>query len=429
MSVESGPSSSNGQPKEKEGPSSHQEIGQQQQLIMFSDYSPGSCFFLPHGAKIYNKLMKFLRKEYRRRGFEEVITPNIFCCDLWKRTGHWDKYHAHMFSFPIGDKQEGEENLYSLKPMNCPGHCILFGSRTRSYRDLPLRYADFGVLHRNEMRGALHGLTRVRRFCQDDAHIFCRQDQIGAEIEACFDFLRHVYGIFKFPTVDMTSRQNFYVELSTRPEQYIGSIDTWDHAESCLKDVLQKLGLRYEINEGEGAFYGAKIDVHIADVFGRRFQCATIQLDFNLPERMKLEYVTSNTNVKQRPVLIHRAILGSFERFIGILIEHTQGKWPFWLSPRQAMVVSATAAGLDYAQQVRNILFEEGFEVDLDVSDDTLDKKIVMAESLAYNYIIVVGRREQANNTVCLRNRSRAQETMSIKDCLDKFKRHCREYE
>lgn len=418
-------------------PHSHQEIGQHFGLIHFHEYSPGSAFFLPHGTRIYNRLMEFLRKEYRKRGFDEVITPNLFHCELWKKSGHWEKYRKNMFTLCIqdhdatenGDENEDEngdengdeekEHDHAFKAMNCPGHCLIFDSKPRSYRELPLRLADFGVLHRNEFSGALRGLTRVRKFCQDDAHIFCREDQIETEIEKCIDFVKYVYQIFRFPAVN--GEQNFHVALSTRPDQYIGSIDTWNHAEKVLADVLTKLHIEYTVNPGDAAFYGPKIDIHIGDALGRKHQCATIQLDFNLPERFKLEYVTSVPGVSQRPVIIHRAIFGSFERFLAILMEHTQGQWPLWLSPRQIMVIPIKPKHLPYAKEVHRRFLDADFYVDIDDSDDTLEKRIVNAEQLAYNYIIVIGAREEKDKTVSIRNRKREQAVFSLDDCVKRL--------
>ena len=392
---------------------SHQEIGQQQKLVAFHEYSPGCAFFLPHGVKIYNKLVEFLRKEYRKRGFDEVSTPNIFHVDLWKKSGHWEKYRKNMFVFPVKENNEEEDDLYALKAMNCPSHCLLFKNASHSYKELPIRYADFGVLHRNELRGALHGLTRVRKFCQDDAHIFLRQDQIAEEISSCIGFMNDVYKLFNFSSID--------IELSTRPEEYIGSIDTWNHAEQCLLEALIESKLKYTINKGDGAFYGPKIDIHIKDAYGRSNQCATIQLDFQLPERFELEYATSTIGVKQRPVMIHRAIFGSFERFLGILMEHTQGKWPFWLSPRQAMILPVNPSSYDYAKKVYSLLYDQGFDVEMDMSADTLDKRVKMAELEEFNYIIVVGPRDEKNLSLVLRDRNRNQETLSMDDCMRKF--------
>jgi threonyl-tRNA synthetase len=331
----------------------HRKIGKEQELFFFHDMSPGSCFFLPHGMIIYNTLMAFLRQEYWKRGYQEVGTPNMFNSELWKTSGHWQHYHEDMFTFDV------EKDKWALKPMNCPGHCLMFKHRERSYRELPIRMADFGILHRNEASGALTGLTRVRRFQQDDTHIFCTEDQITDEISALFDFLREVYGKFGY---------TFKLKLSTRPEGFLGDIATWDKAESKLTEALNQFtaegGGAWELNPGDGAFYGPKIDITISDALKREFQCATIQLDFQLPNQFELEYMTSEVAVAKapkddkdnkpkddaskekkvekadekvegdaapakaakviqppqqgyaRPVMIHRAIYGSFERFM-----------------------------------------------------------------------------------------------------------------
>ena len=309
--------------------------------------SPGSAMWLPHGARIYNTLVDTLRTEYRKRGYEEVITPNMYSTKLWETSGHWQNYKENMFSFEV------EKETFGLKPMNCPGHCILFKSRERSYRELPWRVADFGVIHRNEFSGALSGLTRVRRFQQDDAHIFCTTDQIGTEIAGVFDFLKKMYGIFGF---------EFKMELSTRPEKYVGDLDTWNSAEKKLEQALNDfLGEgKWELNPGDGAFYGPKIDIMISDALKRWFQCATIQLDFQLPQRFELEY-KSDKGPNTRPVMIHRAILGSVERMTAILTEHYKGKWPFWLSPRQILIVPVGPKYYDYAQKLQKKLNDDYF--------------------------------------------------------------------
>lgn len=286
----------------------HRTIGNLQDLFFFHDYSPGSCFFKPKGAHIYNSLQNLIRNEYRKRGYQEVITPNIYKNKLWKQSGHWDYFKDNMFTFGNG------ENEFALKPMNCPGHCLIFAHETRSFRELPLRLADFGVLHRNDT--GLTGLTRVRRFQQDDAHIFCTPDQIQSEIDDTLDFLSHIYGIFGF---------QFELKLSTRPDEFMGDASVWDKAESALENSLNKFGRPWELSPKDGAFYGPKIDVTIMDSLKREHQCATIQLDFNLPERFNLEYNTPHLNKKERPVMIHRAMFGSLERFIAILIEHFGG--------------------------------------------------------------------------------------------------------
>eukprot|EP00835_Amoeboradix_gromovi_P000351 NODE_12_length_45166_cov_0.552511.p6 type:complete len:565 gc:universal NODE_12_length_45166_cov_0.552511:27322-25628(-) len=288
----------------------HRKLGKEMELVMFHEYSPGSAFFLPHGTRVYNKLVDYMKEQYRKRGFHEVITPNMYNTRLWETSGHWMNYQENMFSFDV------EKEKFALKPMNCPGHCLMFKNRDRSYRELPLRLADFGVLHRNEFSGALSGLTRVRRFCQDDAHIFCTINQIKQEMLGCLDFLKEVYGVFGF---------KFDLRLSTRPEKYLGEVETWNEAEKLLQSALDEFGNPWTINEGDGAFYGPKIDITVKDALNRSHQCATIQLDFQLPQRFGLEY-RSETGL-DRPVMIHRAILGSVERMFAVLLEHYAGKW------------------------------------------------------------------------------------------------------
>ncbi|KAJ8958632.1 hypothetical protein NQ318_016357 [Aromia moschata] len=336
----------------------HRKIGKEQELFFFHELSPGSCFFQPRGAHIYNTLIDFIRKQYRKRGFQEVVSPNIFNVKLWQTSGHWAHYADNMFS-------------------------LIFDNRIRSWRELPLRLSDFGVLHRNELSGALTGLTRVRRFQQDDAHIFCAPEQIRQEISNCLDFLQHVYSIFGF---------SFNLVLSTRPEKYLGDIEMWNEAEKALEESLNGLGQPWKLNPGDGAFYGPKIDITIQDALKRLYQCATIQLDFQLPIRFNLSYV--------------RAILGSVERMMAILTESFAGKWPFWLSPRQVMVIPVGPTYDEYAEHVKEKLFEAGFmsEVDTDPGD-TMNKKIRNAQLAQFNYILVVGEKERSGNTVNVRTR------------------------
>lgn len=402
----------------------HRTLGQQQELFFFHELSPGSAMWLPHGTRVYNTLIEFFRTEYRQRGYQEVITPNMFNAKLWHQSGHWQNYKDDMFTFEV------EKEEWALKPMNCPGHFLMFAHRNRSHQELPIRMADFGVLHRNEASGALSGLTRVRRFQQDDAHIFCREDQVESEIEQIFDFLRVVYGLFGF---------TFKLKLSTRPENYMGERKVWDMAEARLQSALDKFskapgGVPWELNEGDGAFYGPKIDITISDSLRRDFQCATIQLDFQGPQNFSLEYVTNEAPVKKteeeqkpvpvtapeqpkektsevappatkdgkapfkrvtkpltpgcaRPVIIHRAIMGSVERFTGILIEHFAGKWPFWLSPRQILVIPVGVGFMDYAREVRDIFNAQEFWVDVDETGNTLQKKIRTGQLAQYNFI------------------------------------------
>jgi threonyl-tRNA synthetase len=313
---------------------------------------------------------------------------------LWETSGHWFKYKEDMFVLDV------EKEQFALKPMNCPGHCLMFGHKERSYRELPIRFADFGVLHRNEMSGALTGLTRVRRFQQDDAHIFCKGDQLETEMASCFDFLEKIYGIFGF---------EFTLKLSTRPENYIGDIAVWNDAEKKLEDALEKFAPgKWELNAGDGAFYGPKIDITISDALKRKHQCATIQLDFQLPERFKLEYRTEqlgSDSTYARPVIIHRAILGSVERMIAILIEHFAGKFPFWLSPRQVSIIPVATPFFDYAQEVASKLNDAGIFSDVDLSDNTLSKKIRNSEIGQYNFIFVVGVEEANTRSVNVRSR------------------------
>jgi len=369
----------------------HRKIGQEQELFFFHELSPGSCFFLPNGAHIYNTLVKFIRAEYQKRGFQEVVSPNIFSTKLWETSGHWQHYADNLFQFDV------EKERYALKPMNCPGHCIIYDHRPRSWRELPLRMADFGVLHRNELSGTLTGLTRVRRFQQDDAHIFCRPDQIEQEIKGCFDFLKHVYDIFGF---------SFKLNLSTRPEKYMGDLDVWNAAEAQLENCLNEFGQEWVLNPGDGAFYGPKIDIQIKDALRRYHQCATLQLDFQLPERFNLNYVTGEGDERKRPVIIHRAILGSVERMMAILTENYAGKWPFWLSPRQAVVIPVSQKYDDYAKQVTEKLHAKEFKVESNLdAGETLNKKIRNAQLAHYNFILVVGDKEQTSNTVNVRTR------------------------
>lgn len=372
----------------------HRKVGREQELFLFNELSPGSAFWLPHGTRIYNTLVDLLRSEYRKRGYDEVITPNMFNSKLWETSGHWANYKENMFSFEV------EKETYGLKPMNCPGHCLMFKSRERSYRELPWRVADFGVLHRNEFSGALSGLTRVRRFQQDDAHIFCTYDQIETEIENIFEFLKYVYGVFGF---------EFKMELSTRPEKFVGEIETWNGAEAKLQSALEKWGGNWEINEGDGAFYGPKIDIMISDALKRWYQCATIQLDFQLPSRFELEFKAKDTEGAtekyERPVMIHRAILGSVERMTAILTEHFGGKWPFWLSPRQILVVPVGVKYQEYAQQIRDKLWDAGFYADVDLTGNTLQKKVRNGQMMKYNFIFIVGEQEMSEKSVNIRNR------------------------
>lgn len=358
----------------------HRKIAKEQELFFFSELSPGSPFMLPHGMRIYNTLMAFIREEYNKRGFVEVGSPNMFNAKLWQTSGHWQHYSKDMFTLKV------EEEQFALKPMNCPGHCVIFGSRDRSYKELPLRYAEFGVLHRNEASGALSGMTRVRRFVQDDgrccamlsylhsAHIFCTVDQLEEELSAAFDFLDAVYKPFGF---------QYKVGLSTRnPEKWMGDLAVWEKSEATLKGVLEKrVPGEWGLNPEDAAFYGPKLDFDLTDALGRKWQCGTIQLDFNLPEKFVLRYkgpegADDAGSQFHQPVMIHRAILGSLERFMAIITENCGGRWPFWLSPRQVMVVPVTGKYFDYAKKVQEEFEAAGIFTDIDLSSNTLNKKV-----------------------------------------------------
>ncbi|XP_053133345.1 threonine--tRNA ligase, mitochondrial isoform X2 [Hemicordylus capensis] len=375
--------------------SDHRHIGKSQELFFFHELSPGSCFFLPKGAHIYTTLMDFIKSEYLKRGFSEVITPNIYNSKLWEVSGHWQHYAENMFSFRV------EKETFALKPMNCPGHCLMFSHRPRSWRELPLRLADFGVLHRNEPSGSLTGLTRVRRFQQDDAHIFCAMDQLEGEINSCLDFLQAVYSVFGFTL-------RFY--LATRPEKFLGEPHLWDQAEQLLEKSLQDFGQPWELNPGDGAFYGPKVDIQIKDALGRHHQCATIQLDFQMPIRFDLSFQSRDSGAPERPVMIHRAVLGSVERMLAVLAENYSGKWPFWLSPFQIMVIPVGPDAGDYAHEVQQLFHQAGFMTDVDAdSGSTLNRKIRKAQLAQYNFQFVVGRQEMSNRTVNVRSRDTRQ--------------------
>ena len=414
----------------------HRLIGTQQELFFFHPLiSPGSCFWQPHGAILHNRLQEFMRTEYRFRGYKEVITPNLYHRQLFERSGHVGNYEENMYSVNI----EGEQ--WFLKPMNCPGHCVVFDHKVRSYKDLPLRMADFGVLHRNEASGALAGLTRVRRFQQDDAHIFCRPDQIQQEVASTLQFLKYVYKVLDF--------KEYSIALSTRPKKAIGSVEVWEAAENALKQALESQGIAYTINPGDGAFYGPKIDVRLTDAIGRKHQCGTIQLDFNLPLRFNLQYKTAANAAAageeaadgvaapqveakanelkpgfERPVMVHRAILGSVERMTGILTEHFAGKWPLWLSPRQVMIVPVAHTFDGYAEYVARQLVLHGFMAEADTSSKTLNNKLREAQLAQFNYIAVVGEAEQTGQTVTLRRRGEIKQfgTFSLVEALKMFK-------
>jgi len=393
----------------------HRKVGAQQKLFFFDPLSPGSAFFEPHGARIYNGLVDFIKEQYWQREYTEVVTPNVYNFDLWKTSGHAAHYEDAMFCFDV----EGAK--FGMKPMNCPGHCLMFKHDVRSWRDLPMRYADFGVLHRNELSGALSGLTRVRRFQQDDAHVFCREDQVEAEVRAALDFMKHVYDVF-----GMT----YKLELSTRPKKALGETALWDRAEAALAGAMDAFAGKggWRVNPGDGAFYGPKIDIKVTDALERVHQCATIQLDFQLPIRFDLKYRAGDTASEKgaaeaapekRPIIIHRAMLGSVERMFAVLTEHWGGKWPFWISPRQIVVVPVGPAHVAYAERVRAEIREHKFYVDVDASGHTLPKKIRNAQLAQYNFILVVGDAEIEAGAVAVRTRANTVEgTMPVAEFI-----------
>ena len=365
----------------------HRKLGRELELFTFSEVSPGSAFWLPRGTTMYNTLVAMSRAMTLDHGYTEVKTPLLYDAELWRTSGHWEKYQQHMFITQAEDRPMG------VKPMNCPGHAHLFGLQKWSYRDLPVRYSEPGLLHRNEPSGTLHGLMRVRHFIQDDAHIFCTEDQIQAEVTACLDFAFETYRIFGFePTL----------ELSTRPDQRIGTDDLWDRAEGALGAALHAHGLAYEVNAGDGAFYGPKIDLHMTDSLGRSWQLGTVQLDYSMPERFGLTY-TGADNAEHRPVMIHRALVGSFERFIGILIEHYAGEFPLWLAPLQAVVLPVADRFNEYAGGVAAQLRERGLRVEVDDRSESVGRKIREAELQKIPYMLVVGERDVDAGSAALR--------------------------
>lgn len=377
----------------------HRRLGRELDLFSFHAEAPASPFFHPRGAVVYNELVELMRSRYSDYGYDEVITPQIFDVELWKRSGHYDNYRENMFFADAFD--EVEERNFSVKPMNCPSHCVMYGSSAHSYRDLPLRIADFGRLHRYERSGVVTGLTRVRSFSQDDAHIFCTSEQIGPEIRSLFDFIFEIYDIFGFSDTE--------IFLSTRPEKAMGDPAIWEHAEKVLAAALEARGADYTVNPGDGAFYGPKIDFVVHDAIGREWQLATIQLDFLLPERFDLTYVDSD-GTEKRPVMIHRAILGSIERFFGVMLEHFAGDLPPWLAPEQVRVLPIVDAVNPYAEQVRERLAAEGLRVEVDRRQEKLGYKIREGEAMKVPYLLVVGQREAENGTVALRLRHRRDE-------------------
>ena len=385
----------------------HRKIGKEMKLFMLREEGPGFPFFLPNGMILKNTLIDYWRDLHRANGYVEVSTPLIMNRHLWETSGHWDHYKDNMYSTQIDDE------IYCIKPMNCPGGVLVYASEPHSYRELPLRVGELGIVHRHELKGALHGLFRVRCFTQDDAHIFMRRDQITEEITKVVHLINEVYTKFGF---------SYFVELSTRPEDSMGSDEDWEAATNGLRGALEKLGMDYIVNEGDGAFYGPKIDFHLRDSIGRTWQCGTIQLDFQMPLNFHLEYTAENGQ-KERPIMIHRVCYGSIERFIGILTEHYAGKFPTWLSPVQVRVMSVSEKSEDYARKVYDQLNEAHIRVDLDTRSDKIGYKIREAQQVdRVRYMAVIGAQEVEQGTVSIRDRDTgATETMSIEALIAKL--------
>ena len=384
----------------------HRKIGKEMDLFMLTEEGPGFPFFMPKGMTIRNELENFWRQEHRRRGYQEIKTPLILNEELWRTSGHWDHYKDNMYFTKIDDQD------YAIKPMNCPGSMLAYKRKMWSYRDLPLRIGELGQVHRHELSGALHGLMRVRTFTQDDAHIFMLPEQIKDEIVGVAKFIDDVYSMFGF---------KYHIELSTRPEDSMGTDEEWAMAEEALREAMQEVGVPYVVNEGDGAFYGPKLDFHLEDSLGRTWQCGTIQLDMQMPQRFDLTYVGSD-NEKHRPIMIHRVIFGSIERFIGILTEHFAGKFPLWLAPVQVKLLTVAETFADYAKEVAAKCEEAGLRVALDIRNEKIGYKLREARNERVSYICVIGEREAEANSVSVRSTKVGElGAMSVDEFIDKL--------
>ena len=368
----------------------HRKLGKELNLFMLRDEGPGFPFFLPKGMVLKNLLIDYWREVHKKYGYVEVSTPVILSRKLWERSGHWDHYKDNMYTTVIDDED------FAIKPMNCPGGMMVYQSQPHSYRDLPLRVGELGLVHRHELSGALHGLFRVRCFTQDDAHLFMTPAQLKDELKNVVRLFDEVYSVFGL---------SYKIELSTMPEDHIGTVEQWEHNQEILKEAITEMGKEYEVNEGDGAFYGPKLDFHLADSLGRTWQCGTVQLDSQLPERFELEYVGEDGQ-KHRPVMLHRVVLGSIERFIGVITEHFAGKFPLWLSPVQAVVLPISEHHHEYAQGVQDVLEEAGFRVECDLRNEKIGYKIREAQLQRTPYMIVVGDKEAAEGTISVRHRA-----------------------
>ena len=397
----------------------HRKIGKEMNLFHFQDEAPGMVFWHPNGWTIYRNLRNFVRDKLQSNGYIEVNTPQVIDRKLWEASGHWDKYRENMFITEIDEEHANEKRINALKPMNCPGHVQIYNQGIKSYKDLPLKYAEFGLCHRYEPSGTMHGLMRVRAFTQDDGHIFCTEDQIESETKLFIDFLSEIYADLGFTKFD--------IKLSTRPEMRVGSDKTWDKAEEALESAINNLGHPYRIDHGDGAFYGPKLDFVLTDAIGREWQCGTFQLDFNLAERLDAQYVGEDGK-KHFPVMIHRAVLGSFERFIGILIENYAGKLPLWLAPIQIMIAPIISDANDYADTVKKEFVNNGFRVEIDKRNEKISYKVREHSLSKIPYILALGKKEIADNTVNVRKiGSKDTNTMKIKDFLNELKTELKE--
>ena len=372
----------------------HRKLGKEMDLFHFQDEAPGMVFWHPDGWTIYRQLQNFVRQKIESNGYVEINTPLVIDRKLWEASGHWDKYRENMFITEIDEEHANEKRVNALKPMNCPGHVQIYNQGIKSYKDLPLRFAEFGACHRYEPSGTMHGLMRVRGFTQDDGHIFCTEDQIESETGLFINLLSDIYADLGF--------KDFNIKLSTRPEVRVGSDKTWDKAEQALESAIKNLGYPYKLDEGDGAFYGPKLDFVLTDAIGRAWQCGTFQLDFNLADRLDAEFVGEDGK-KHIPVMIHRAVLGSFERFIGILIENYSGKLPFWLAPKQVVIASIVSEVNDYVMEIQELFKNKGIRTEVDLRNEKISYKVREHSSKKVPIILAIGKNEKADNTVSIR--------------------------
>ena len=392
----------------------HRKLAKEMDLFHFQDEAPGMVFWHQNGWSIYTSLQNFMRRKLDLSGYQEINTPEVVDRRLWEASGHWEKYRENMFIAEIDEEHANEKRTNALKPMSCPVHTQVFNHTLRSYKDLPMRFSEFGKCHRYEASGTMHGLMRVRAFTQDDGHIFCTDDQIENETKSFIELLSEIYHLLGF--------KDFQIKLSTRPDVRIGSDETWDKTEHALEEAIKKLGLPYDIEEGEGAFYGPKLDFVLKDAIGRLWQCGTFQLDFTLPSRLESEYVGEDGK-KYPPVLIHRAILGSFERFLGILIENYSGKLPLWLAPKQLAILTVTDEAVSFAEELKSIFIKEGIRVSLDIRNEKIGYKIREHSNAKTQLMAIIGKKEVEEEKISIRNLLDSKtETLSVKDALNKLK-------